>query len=117
MHIKAGLVIAPKFAPGQTKDDPDYHGFRVCVNALINKCLKPYASTVPLATDEIKKLHGFRYYLQVDGFSAYWSIPVCEESKRITAFHTPDGVHCWNRLLMGATPSSRQFSRQRTWKH
>jgi hypothetical protein len=74
------LVIAPKFAPGQLKDDLD-HGFRVCVNALINKCLKPNASTVPLATDEIKKLHGFNYYLQVDGFSEYWSIPVCEESK------------------------------------
>jgi hypothetical protein len=24
----------------------------------------------------------------------------------ITAFHTPDGVYCWNRLLMGAKPSS-----------
>jgi hypothetical protein len=99
------LVIAPKFAPGQMKDDPD-HGFRVCVNALINKCLKPYASTVPLATDEFKKLHGYSYYLQIDGFSAYWSIPVCEESKILTAFHTPDGIHCWNRLMMGATPSS-----------
>ena len=99
------LVIAPKFAPGQVKDDPD-HGFRVCVNALINKCLKPYASTIPLATDEIKKLEGFRYYLQADGFSAYWSIPVCEESKRLTAFHTPDGIYCWTRLMMGATPSS-----------
>jgi hypothetical protein len=55
------LVIAPKFAPGQLKDYPD-HGFRVCVNALINKCLKPNGSTVPLATDEIKKLHGFNYY-------------------------------------------------------
>ena len=87
------------------KDDPD-HGFRVCVNALINKCLKPYASTVPLATDEIKKLYGYNYYLQVDGFSAYWSIPVCEESKRLTAFHTPDGIYCWNRLMMGAVPSS-----------
>ena len=99
------LVIAPKYAPGQMKDDPD-HGFRVCVNALINKCLKPYASTVPLATDEIKKLYGFNYYLQADGFSAYWSIPVCEESKRLTAFHTPDGIYCWNRLMMGAVPSS-----------
>jgi hypothetical protein len=38
--------------------------------------------------------------------NAYWSIPVCEESKRLTAFHTPDGVYCWNRLLMGAKPSS-----------
>jgi hypothetical protein len=42
------LVIAPKFAPGQVKDDPD-HGFRVCVNALINKCLKRYASTIRCA--------------------------------------------------------------------
>ena len=99
------LVIAPKFAPGQEKSDPD-HGFRVCVNALVNKCLKPYGSTIPLAIDEIKKLHGRKYYLGVDGFSAYWSIPVCEESKRLTAFHTPDGIYCWNRLMMGATPSS-----------
>jgi hypothetical protein len=60
-----------------------------------------------LATDEIKKLHGYKYYLQVDGFSAYWSIPVCEESKRLPAFHTPDRIHCCNRLvMMGATPSS-----------
>ena len=60
----------------------------------------------PLATDEITKLHGMKYYLQADGASAYWSIPVCEESKRLTAFHTPDGIYCWNRLLMGAKPSS-----------
>ncbi len=53
-----------------------------------------------------KKLYGFNYYLQADGFSAYWSIPVCEESKRLTAFHTPDGIYCWNRLMMGAVPSS-----------
>ena len=99
------LVIVPKLAPGQSKDDPE-HGFRVCVNALINKCLKPCASTIPLATDEIIKLHGMKYYLQADGASAYWSIPVCEESKRLTAFHTPDGIYCWNRLLMGAKPSS-----------
>jgi hypothetical protein len=39
------LVIVPKLSPGQAKDDPD-HGFRVCVNALINKCIKPDASTI-----------------------------------------------------------------------
>ena len=99
------LVIVPKFAPGQDKDDPN-HGFRVCVNALVNKCLKPIASTIPLATDEIVKLHNKKYYLQADGSNAYWSIPVCEESKLLTAFHTPDGLYCWNRLLMGAKPSS-----------
>jgi hypothetical protein len=37
------LVIVPKLAPGRPKNDPD-HGFRVCVNALINKRIKPDAS-------------------------------------------------------------------------
>jgi hypothetical protein len=99
------LVIVPKLAPGQAKDDPD-HYFRVCVNALTNKCIKPDASTNPLAVDKIKKLAHFKYFLQLDGANAYWSIPVCEESMRLTAFHTPDGLYCWNRLLMGAKPSS-----------
>ena len=99
------LVIVPKYAFGQEKGDQDY-GFRVCVNALINKCLKPIASTISLATDEIIKLHGKKYYLQADGANAYWSIPVCDESKLVTAFHTPDGLYCCNRLLMGAKPSS-----------
>ena len=87
------LVIVPKLAPRQTKDDPD-HGFRVCVNALINKCIKPDASTIPLAVDEIKKLAHCKFFLQLDGANAYWSIPVCEESMRLTAFHTPDGLYC-----------------------
>jgi hypothetical protein len=86
------LVIVPKLAPGQPKNDPD-HGFRVCVNALINKCIKPDASTIPLTVDEIKKLAHCKYFLQLDGANAYWSIPVCEESMRLTAFHTPDGQY------------------------
>jgi hypothetical protein len=92
------LVIVPKLAPGQPKNDPD-HGFSVCVNALINK-------HHPLAVDEIKKLAHCKYFLQLDGANAYWSIPVCEESMRLTAFHTPDRLYCWNLLLMGAKPSS-----------
>ncbi len=72
------LVIVPKLAPGQAKDDPN-HGFRVCVNALINKCIKPDASTIPLAVDEIKKLANCTYFLQLDGANAYWSIPVREQ--------------------------------------
>ena len=99
------LVIVPKLDPGQSKESLE-HGFRVTVNALFNKCLKPAASTIPLATSEIKKLHNKKFFAQIDGLSAFWSIPVGEESKRLTAFHTPDGVYCWDRLLMGARPSS-----------
>ncbi len=67
------LVIVPKWAPGQSKDDPE-HDF---------KCLKPCASTIPLGTDEITKLFNCKYFFQLDGINAYWSIPVCEEFKRL----------------------------------
>jgi hypothetical protein len=100
------VALVPKLDPGQSKGSLE-HGFRVTVNALFNKCLKPAASTIPLATSEIKKLHNKNCFAQIDGLSAFWSIPVGEESKeRLTAFHTPGGVYCWGRLLMGARPSS-----------
>jgi hypothetical protein len=47
-------LLCPKLAPGQAKTDPN-HGFRVCVNALVTKFLKPCASTIPLAADKITK--------------------------------------------------------------
>jgi hypothetical protein len=77
------LVIAPKFAPGEVKDDPD-HGFRVCVNALINKCLKPNASTIPLATDEIKKLEGYKYYLQASRWVQCILVDTCLQGEQAT---------------------------------
>jgi hypothetical protein len=101
------LVIVPKLSPGQAKDDPD-HGAFVCVSALSSTSA---SSRMPAPylwqwTKLIKKPAHCKYFLQLDGANAYWSIPVCEESMRLTAFHTPDGIYCWNRLLMGAKPSS-----------
>jgi hypothetical protein len=49
--------------------------------------------------DARKKEEGKENLISVEG-------KLCEESMRLTAFHTPDGIYCWNRLLMGAKPSS-----------
>ena len=57
------LVIVPKREPGSTKDSPPT-SYRVTMDALINHCLKPVASTLPLATDEIKKLHAYKFFLR-----------------------------------------------------
>ena len=73
------LVIVPKLDPGMTKDSPPT-SYRVTMNAIINDCLKPVASTLPLATDEIKKLHGYKFFIKADAMHAYWSIPLDEES-------------------------------------
>jgi hypothetical protein len=80
------LVIVPKGEPGKPKDAPPT-SYRVTMDALINNCLKPVASTLPLATDEIKKLHGKRFFLKLDAMHAFWAIPLCEESKKLMPFN------------------------------
>jgi len=79
------LVIVPKREPGSTKESPPT-SYRVTMDALIKHCLRPVASTLPLATDEIKKLHAFKYFLKMDAMNAFWSIPLDEESKKLMAF-------------------------------
>ena len=73
------------------------------MDALVNNCLKPVASTLPLATDEIKKLHGKRYFLKLDAMHAFWAIPLDEESKKLMAFQT-HGRSCLEQAHYGLPP-------------
>ena len=34
--------------------------------------------------------------------NAFRAIPKCEKSQRLSAFHTPDGVMCFNRLVISS---------------
>ena len=86
------LVIVPKGEPGKPKDAPPT-SYRVTMDALINNCLKPVASTLPLATDEIKKLHGKRFFLKLDAMHAFWAIPLCEESKKLMSVRMESPYH------------------------
>ncbi len=61
------LVIVPKLENGCAPPT----AYRVTMDALINHCLKPVASTLPLATDEIKKLHSKRFFFKVDTMHAF----------------------------------------------
>ena len=99
------LVIVPKRDPGSLKSS-DPTSYRVTMNALINGCLKPTPSTLPLALNETKKLHHYKYYLKVDAANAYWSIPLDDESRRMAAFQTHEGTFAWDRLAMGTRPAS-----------
>jgi hypothetical protein len=76
------------------------------MNAITNDCLKPGASTLPLATDKIKKLRGFKYFIKAGAMHACWSTPLDEESKKLPCFQTHEGLFAWNRLTMGCRPPS-----------
>ncbi len=102
------MVIVPKLDPGQPKSAPPT-AYRVTMDALINHCLKPVATTLPLATDEIKKLHSKRLFFKVDAMHAFWAIPLDEESEKMLAFQTHEGVFAWtwSRFTMGCRPASQ----------
>ncbi len=76
------------------------------MNALINACLKPTPSTLLLATNEIKKLHHWNFYLKADAANAFWSIPLDDEFRRMTAYQTHEGIFVWDHLTMGTRPAS-----------
>ena len=64
------LVIVSKREPGSTKESPPT-SYRVTMDALIKHCLRPVASTLPLATDEIKKLNAFKFFLKLNAMNAF----------------------------------------------
>jgi hypothetical protein len=43
----------------------------------------------------------------MDAMHAFWAIPLDEESKKILAFQTHEGVFAWSRLTMGCRPASQ----------
>jgi hypothetical protein len=99
------LVIVPKRDPGAPKTS-EPTSYSVTMNALINACLKPTPITLPLVTNEIKKLHQWKFYLKADAANAFWSIPLDDELCRMTAFQTHEGIFAWDHLTMGTRPAS-----------
>ncbi len=47
------------------------------------------------------KVANFKYKFSADGLKQYWSVPLDEKSKEVTAFWTPKGLYQFTRLVMG----------------
>ena len=47
------------------------------------------------------------FHVKLDAMHAFWAIPLDEESKKLLAFQTHEGVFMWSRLTMGCRPSSQ----------
>ncbi len=54
--------------------------------------MKSVASMLPLATDEIRKLNAFKFFLNLNAMNAFWFIPLDEESEKPIAFQTNEGL-------------------------
>lgn len=85
---------------------------RLCVDyrALNRKTVKD-KFPMPLIDDQIDSLSGQVYFTTLDLTSGYHQIPVADDSKRLTAFVTPDGHYEYNRMPFGLTNAPAVFQR------
>jgi len=95
------LVLAPKYknttAKGNTPD-----GIRVTwAGTGANEQIQKTVPTYPDAWQQIYKVANYKYKFSADGLKQYWSIPLDEASREVTAFWTPRGLFKFKRLVMG----------------
>lgn len=86
--------------------------FRMCIdyrklNSLTIKDRYP----LPRIDDHMTKLSGQHYFTSLDMTSGYHQIPMATDSKKYTAFVTPEGQFVFNRMPFGLTNAPATFSR------
>jgi hypothetical protein len=100
--FRAELVFVPK-KNGSTRPCVDFRR--------VNKKMEFDAYPMPRIDEELNKFGGCKIFSAVDISKAYWHIPLDEESKKITAFRSPNGLEEFNRLPFGIKNAGAIFCR------
>ena len=81
----------------------------------VNDTLEKSVPTYTNAWDQIYKVAKYKYKFSADGLKQYWSIPLDEKSRNITAFWTPVGLWRFKRLVMGTKNAATVAQNAYTW--
>ena len=98
-------VLLPVKKPGTT-------ALRLCLDMRFVNSLTVEGCTFPIraANDAHTKLFGMKWFATLDVSSAYFAIPLDEESKQKTGFHVNATSYRFERLPMGAKHSASEWN-------
>ena len=82
-----------------------------CDYRSVNKLIKHDSYPLPRVEDLLQVTQGSNFFSVLDQRSAYWAIPVEEQSREVTAFITEFGLHQWTRQPFGLKTSPGVFQR------
>ena len=77
----------------------------------VNDCCISDSYPLPRVQETLDKLSGKRIFSTLDAASAYWTIPMEEDSKEYTAFSTPWGLYQFCVMPFGLTSAGAVYSR------
>ncbi|CAF1074989.1 unnamed protein product [Brachionus calyciflorus] len=85
---------------------------RFCVDyRKLNKKTRTERWPLPRIEDILDRLSGSNFFTTLDLMSRYWQIEMDNESRKFTAFSTPDGHYQFKRMPFGLKNAPAQFSK------
>ena len=101
------VLVKKKPVPGDKSGKVKY---RLVIDfRRINDCTRKERYPIPQIVETVENVAGHGCYTVLDSKSAYHQIPLENESKPITAFHTTSGSYVFNRLPFGLSNSSYSY--------
>ena len=99
----AGMVVVPK----------NNGSVRICVDLKpLNESMLREVHPIPRVDEALAQLAGATIFSKIDANCGFWQILLSPESRPLTAFVTPFGRYCFNKLPFGISSSPELFQRR-----
>ena len=112
--IQLGVIepsTSPYCSPSVLIKKPD-NTWRFCVDyRALNDVSLFDAEPMPRMDEALGKFVGDKYFTEIDLCKGYWQIPLCDESKPLTAFATKQGLMQFTRMPFGLKTACASFIR------
>lgn len=86
---------------------------RLCLDPKdLNQAIIQNHYRIPTLEDVLPRLAKAKCFSLLYAKDGFWQVKLAPESRKLTAFWTPLGRYCWNRLSFGLSSSPEEYQRR-----